>query len=87
MVEVNEANAREAGAAADRLIRDVFLQEALDEMIGMATEKAITGADRRVRREARHDCLAIMRLRDNLRAVFENWQAAADLHKRERAHE
>lgn len=87
MVEFTDARAREAGAAAERLLKDTFLKEALDEMIQLATEQAITGRTRKLRRDSRHDALAVMRLQHNLEAVFVQWQDAATLLQRAKAHE
>lgn len=87
MVEVTEANAREAAAAAMRILGDVWLAETLDEMVATNTQTAITGTDRHEREGARLQVLAIMQLRANLQSVAENWRAAAELQKRMRANE
>jgi hypothetical protein len=87
MLEVTDANAREAAAAAERLLRDPFLAEALDEMVANATERAITAPRRSERREARHEVLAIQRLRVNLHAVMEHWRDAARVLRQAKAHE
>lgn len=87
MVEVTDANAREAAAAAERLLHDPFLNEALDEMIQIATEQAITGETRERRRDGRFTALAIVRLRGNLTAVFQTWQGAAETLRHAKANE
>jgi hypothetical protein len=87
MVAITEANARAAANAADRLLKDAFLQEALDEMIELGTVTAMRGADAAAREEARQQVLAILRLRENLQAVFENWRSAAQLLQQQRANE
>ena len=87
MVAVTEANARAAANAADRLLKDAFLQEALDEMIELGTVTAMRGADAAAREEARQQVLAILRLRENLQAVFETWQSAAHTLYQQRANE
>ena len=87
MVEVTQANAREAAAAAERLLRDPFLSEALDEMVTNATERAIAGPKRKARREARHEALAVCRLRVNLQTVAEQWRDAARVLEQARKHE
>ena len=86
-LEITEANAREAGAAASRLLRDQFLNEALDEMIEMHTQTAITGPTADDREDARRQVNAIMALRANLKMVFENWQSAATVLAQAKAHE
>jgi len=48
-------------------------------MIELGTVTAMRGADAAAREEARQQVLAILRLRENLQAVFENWQSAAQL--------
>jgi hypothetical protein len=87
MVEVTEANAREAGAAAARLLRDPYLAETLDEMVSAATQTAIFSEDAEARESARCDVLAIFRLRTNLQATMDNWQTAAQTLLRAKAHE
>ena len=85
--EITDANAREAGAAAQRLLHDPFLKEALDEMVADATQRAIIANDRAERREARHEVLAIQRLRVNLESVFQHWRDAAQVLQSAKAHE
>lgn len=87
MVEITEANAREAAAAAERLLGDRFLAETLDEMVAIETQRAITLPEPRDRETARHQVIAIMTLRANLAAVLENWRAAAAMLRAQRAHE
>jgi hypothetical protein len=87
MVDITEHNAREAAAAAERLLRDPFLAEAFDEMVSAATQTAITGRVADERETARQKVLAIMELRANLQSVCENWRAAAATLQRGRAHE
>ena len=87
MVEISDANAREAATAATRLLNDPFLAEALDEMVADATQRAITGAKAIERREARHEVLAIHRLRINLQSVMQHWQDAARVLQAAKAHE
>jgi hypothetical protein len=87
MVDITEGNAREAAAAATRLLHDPFLAEALDEMVVDATTRAITAPNRADRREARHEVLAINRLRVNLHSVMDHWQDAARLLQQAKAHE
>jgi hypothetical protein len=87
MVEVTEANAREAGSAAARLLRDPYLAETLDEMVAGATKTAIFDDDAEVREQARCDVLAIFRLRTTLQATMDNWQSAAQTLLRAKAHE
>jgi hypothetical protein len=87
MVEVTQGNAREAAAAAQRLLNDPYLAETLDEMVVAATERAITNPDRQARREARHEALAIARLRVNLQTVAERWREAARVLEAARKHE
>jgi hypothetical protein len=87
MVEITEANAREAGQAAERLLADRFLAETLDEIIMINTEQAIVHKDRDMRREARHLVLAVQSLRTQLRAVFEHWRDAAKIYQSARARE
>jgi tRNA C32,U32 (ribose-2'-O)-methylase TrmJ len=87
MVEITEANAREAAAAATRLLNDPYLSETLDEMVADATQRAITAQSRAERREGRAEVLAIHRLRVNLQSVMENWRDAARVAERARAHE
>lgn len=87
MVEITDANAREAAAAATRLLNDPYLAEALDEMVANATERAIAAPKRAERREGRHEVLAIQRLRVNLHAVMENWRDAARVLQQAKAHE
>lgn len=77
MVEITEHNAREAGAAAQRLLTDRYLAEALNEMVSMETEKAIMGPTPEAREQARQQVLAVNQLRVNLQAVAENWQSLA----------
>lgn len=84
---MTDTNAREAAAAATRLLHDPFLAEALDEMVVSATQRAIAGTSRADRREARHEVLAIHRLRVNLESVMKDWQDAARLLQRAKAHE
>lgn len=87
MVEITDANARAAADAAGRLLRDPFLVETLDEMVQLATDAAIRGANSIVREEARQEVLAILKLRGALTSVFENWQAASALLQRQKANE
>jgi len=79
--------AREAATAAERLLNDRFLQEALDEMIQMATEAAITGDTRDARRDGRYLALAILKLRGNLQAVVDHVRSAAGTERAAKAHE
>lgn len=87
MVDITEANAREAGAAAERLLQDRFLQEALGEMLQMATERAIYSPAPRERRDARFEAIAITALQRNLIATADSWKAAAEVFMKARTHE
>lgn len=86
-MEITEANAREAAAAAERLLNDRFLQEALGEMLQLATERAIYGPLAIEREDARNEAIAITGLQRNLISVAEGWQAAAETLTKARAHE
>lgn len=86
-IEVTEANAREAAAAAQRLLNDTWLKETLDELVAMATERAIFADDKRLRDEARHEVMAIARLRATLMDVANTWRTAAEQRLRAAAHE
>jgi hypothetical protein len=87
MVQITDTNARAAADAAARLMNDPFLAETLDEMVQLATDTAIRGPTPAAREEARHKVLAIIELRGNLQAVFDNWQSAAKTLQQQRAHE
>ena len=45
MVEITEANAREAAGAAERLLNDPWLKETLDELVIANTQAAIQETD------------------------------------------
>jgi len=77
MVDLTDATGREAGAAAERLLADPYLKEALDEMIQRHTDLAIRGMGADQREESRNLVLAILELRGTLRSVLESWRGAA----------
>lgn len=87
MVTITEANAREASAAAERLLHDRFLQEALGEMLQISMERAVYAPLREERRAGRFEAVAITNLQRNLIATADSWKQAADLLLRARAHE
>lgn len=87
MVEITEANAREAAGAAERLLNDPWLKETLDELVIANTQAAIQEADAEKREAARQMVLAIGALRATLTGVFENWRQAVDTRKRRVRHE
>jgi hypothetical protein len=84
---MTEDQAREAGAAAERLLGDKFLAETLDEMIEINTQLAITGKDAAEREAARYAVIAIMQIRANLLAVVENWRHVLTVAQRNKANE
>lgn len=63
------AGERQAAEAAQRLLADPVLTEALNEIVAIETERAIVLSDRRARRDARMMVLAIGRLRTALEAA------------------
>lgn len=65
---------REAAAAAERLLADPYLREALDEITRRQTERAIVSPDAMQRETARLMVLAIGELRADLMAVIEQWR-------------
>jgi hypothetical protein len=87
MVEITEANAREAASAAERLLNDPWLRETLDELIGINTRDAIMLPDAVKREEARQMVLAISALCSTLQSVCDNWRQAAGVRRRARVHE
>ena len=87
MVEINEANARAAGQAAERLLNDPFLTEAFDEMLAIETDKALRGPDAEQRERARLKVEVIAELRGALEAVFTHWKQAAAIIQAARARE
>jgi len=86
-LQITEDNAREAAAAAQRLLNDPFLREALDEQIMRHSGTALRGVSVEEREYARLRVLAVMDLRADLEAVMENWKSAASVLQQRRAHE
>ena len=87
MVEITEANAREAAAAAERLLRDPFLSELLDEMVSLRTNEAINGPDPDAREGARRQVIAVVELRGHLVSTIDSWRTAAQVLMQQRANE
>ena len=86
-MEITEANAREAAAAAERLLRDPFLAELLDEMVALRTNTAINGPTADHREDARRQVIAIVELRGHLVGTIDGWRSAAQTLMAQRAHE
>jgi hypothetical protein len=87
MVEITDANMREAGQAAERLLNDPFLTEALNEIVGINTERAIAAALPEEREKSRQMVLAVDALRTELKSVFEYWKSAPQRAQAARARE
>jgi hypothetical protein len=86
-LQITEENAREAAAAAQRLLNDPYLTEALDEQVMRHNDTALRGLTVEEREYARLRVRAVMDLRADLAAVVENWKSVADTLQRRRAHE
>lgn len=86
-LQITEENARAAAAAAQRLLNDPFLSEALDEQVMRHSDGALRGLTVEAREYARLRVLAVMDLRADLASVVENWAAAAKVLQQSRAHE
>jgi hypothetical protein len=84
---ITDANAREAAAAAERLLGDLYLRETLDELVAINTRVAMTGLTAAEREDGRQMVLAIDRLRATLTAVFEHWRGAAAVLQQAQSHE
>ena len=80
-------NAREASAAAQRLLNDPFLREALDEQVMRHADVAQRGQTVELREYSRMRVQAIMDLRADLAAVLESWNSQAQMQRQAQAHE
>jgi len=86
-LQINTENAREAAAAAQRLLNYPFLREALDEQVMRHNDAALRGLTLEAREYARLRVLAVLDLRADLAATVENWQSAATVLQQSQAHE
>ena len=59
-LQINTENAREAAAAAQRLLNDPFLREALDEQVMRHNDAALRGLTLEAREYARLRVLAVL---------------------------